>query len=588
MSVPGASRCCGRRSSRQMTALAGAVCLLATAVGLHANPPDTTNSLALAGGDQVLWIVTGEQDPARSSLLSWISRLDTSTLTLSPLRVQPLLGGVSASAEWNSILYVFVTNPGQGAVKAAHYSYDRTGESRRERRLPGDALPLALAGGSAELPGLWAVVEATVSEQVHIEWDEYQRSQQTQPAESGETRDSPSRPASESIASRPAVLPIDGTYLVVYDGSNWQPGFRAPLSGPPPARVWLAMSGGMCHLFWQAAPNDMSVHYAQRDKEAWQEMPPLQFPRPVINGCAGVLNGWLVFAALLADERGGNLLCEPRTLFAATHQWSDPIPLHQADGKPLVLPKDSVVSAYRDMLAILRRSDAGVEVGLWTGVSGRQVWPFTAVPTHRPEEAARSARLWEIGLLVAVGVVVMVYWWRRDLISTPAALPRGLALADLGRRGVAALIDMAPAGMIVGLIWHGPLSEYSEAVRLANENQETVSPSMAGLWLPWAAFVLMYSVWCTAFELRSAASPGKRLLRCTVMSLTGARPTPFQIVGRNAARFIELLPLLQFWPFLLLLFMTRNRQRFGDILARTIVAENVPTTEDAEDRSLDE
>jgi uncharacterized RDD family membrane protein YckC len=153
-------------------------------------------------------------------------------------------------------------------------------------------------------------------------------------------------------------------------------------------------------------------------------------------------------------------------------------------------------------------------------------------------------------------------------------------LADLGRRGVAALIDMAPASIIVGLIWHVPLSEYSAALHAAAENQDSASPSVAGLWLPWACFVLIYGGWCTVFELRNAASPGKRLLHCAVKSLTGQPPTPLQIVARNAARFIELLPFLQFWPFLLLLFMTRNRQRFGDILARTIVTENAPTAED--------
>jgi uncharacterized RDD family membrane protein YckC len=233
------------------------------------------------------------------------------------------------------------------------------------------------------------------------------------------------------------------------------------------------------------------------------------------------------------------------------------------------------------MLALLRRGPAGAELGLWGAASGRQVLPFAAVPAHKSEEAAaQSSRLREmIGLLTAVAIVLLTYWWRRSSVGIPVALPAGLAVADLGRRGLAALVDMVPAGAIVGVIWYGPLSDYTAAWWASFESQGTTPPSSQGLLWAWVGFAAIYVGWCTVFEMLHAASPGKRLLGCVVMSTSGGRLTRLQIVTRNAARLIELLPYLQLWPFMLLLFMTRNRQRFGDLLARTIVVESLPPAE---------
>jgi uncharacterized RDD family membrane protein YckC len=60
---------------------------------------------------------------------------------------------------------------------------------------------------------------------------------------------------------------------------------------------------------------------------------------------------------------------------------------------------------------------------------------------------------------------------------------------------------------------------------------------------------------------------------CVVWSESLARPTPLQIVIRNLMRLVEFEPLLLIWPFMLVIFFTRDRQRIGDLVARTIVVE---------------
>jgi len=99
---------------------------------------------------------------------------------------------------------------------------------------------------------------------------------------------------------------------------------------------------------------------------------------------------------------------------------------------------------------------------------------------------------------------------------------------------------------------------------------------------------VIYTLYCLGFELVWSKTPGKWLLGCTVLTETVERPTPLQFFVRNMSRLIELeLRYRIFLPFLLVLFFTRNRQRVGDLLARTIVVERdysiVPETENRDD-----
>jgi uncharacterized RDD family membrane protein YckC len=86
-------------------------------------------------------------------------------------------------------------------------------------------------------------------------------------------------------------------------------------------------------------------------------------------------------------------------------------------------------------------------------------------------------------------------------------------------------------------------------------------------------FVGIYIVWCIVFEMLWRTTPGKRLLGCEVRLENFEKPYAVQIVIRNITKFVELMPYLQIWPFLLVVLFTRNHQRVGDLLAHTLVVE---------------
>jgi hypothetical protein len=503
---------------------------LAAGSALLAEEPAPAGFLALAGGDRILWIVNGKWDRDQQHFLDWIAWMDATSLGLSPLRMPPRFGQVQRWAEYDGALHLFVSIRGPDQVVTNHYSCSRPSspgrlaDGRLERRLPGDAVPAALAGGSVELPGVWAVVDASTAEEVRLEWEKYQRSQETQPAESQKAAAEQPRHGERSVASRPASPP-EGAFLVVYDGAHWRPGFEGPPELRQAARAWLMISGERCCLFWQVNVMDETIHCVQRDKgdaQHWVEMPPVRFARPVAVGFAGVLNRQLVFAALVEDESEDHLRCESRVFMPGSRGWHEQPALKEADGKVLLLPADSVVGGVRDMLALLREGTGGPEVGLWSPADGRAVLAFAPVPVYKSDaQPGLPGRLQEMAwLMVVVAIILLVYWRRRESISLPLALPPGLATADFGRRGLAAVMDMAPAGAIVGLIWRAQFADYISAWKAGMEAQDTAPPASHGLFWAWLCFVLLYAGWCLAFELCLFASPGKRLLGCSVVSET--------------------------------------------------------------------
>ena len=99
--------------------------------------------------------------------------------------------------------------------------------------------------------------------------------------------------------------------------------------------------------------------------------------------------------------------------------------------------------------------------------------------------------------------------------------------------------------------------------------------------------VLVPLLYFVVAERYYQTTPGKRLLGCEVRLENFEKPNIVQIVIRNITKFVELMPYLQIWPFLLVVFFTRNHQRVGDLLAHTLVVEHhqVVSSGDFDDKS---
>lgn len=550
--------------------LAGWMCLAGSAgwaaAATSTQPAGGDRDLAVAGSESTLWVVVGEQkDDAR---LNWLAWMEKTSLAIRPLRIPAQLGRLQRWAAFGDSLHLFLILEGRGEARTAHYSYARTSEPRRDRRLPGDAIPMALSGHEGTL---WAVVDAPTATAVEAAWAEARRPGQTQPAdEAGE---------SPAIASRPAESAWS-CFLVKYDGIDWQPSFEGPPMAQSPARIWLVAAGERFHLIWQQRAEDRELRHAVREAGAWENGAVLTFRAAPTEGFAGVLNKQLVFAATVPREAGEGLSCETRVWMSAPSEpgrWADRPALQTEQGAELILPAGAAIGGFADKLAVAGRMPSGPQLGLWSPAGGAPVLAFKEVPVQKaPATSPESTRFRDlVSMLVVVGILLLVYWRRQESDASPLVMPAGLAAADLGRRGLAALIDFAPAAVVVGLLWRAPLAAYiAEFHEAASAPEPVPIPVPVNLTWGWILLSALYAAYCMAFELMGGRTPGKRLLGCSVVAESLEPPTRMQIVVRNLARLLELEPHLHLWPFVLIIFLTRNRQRVGDLLARTLVVEH--------------
>ncbi|MHC4090405.1 MAG: RDD family protein, partial [Planctomycetota bacterium] len=108
---------------------------------------------------------------------------------------------------------------------------------------------------------------------------------------------------------------------------------------------------------------------------------------------------------------------------------------------------------------------------------------------------------------------------------------------------------------------------------LAPEGETLLHLITPGFLLAWLVAASVFVTYLTMFEAAMGATPGKRLNGCHVVDERG-QPCRFRaILLRNVVRFVELFPAFQLMPAILLIILTRNRQRLGDLVARTLVVE---------------
>ena len=186
-----------------------------------------------------------------------------------------------------------------------------------------------------------------------------------------------------------------------------------------------------------------------------------------------------------------------------------------------------------------------------------------------------------ITLLALFAVLLALFLFRRGAMAAVATLPTNCALALTFQRLVGCLIDFTPIALVTGALlsvdWRTGLGQLFNWVPLSDASGKV--PAMSTL-LWWGASCAAYTVYTIVIELLMHRTVGKLVVGTRVLSEGGAAPAAIQIVVRNLFRLLELMP--PFWVLAFLVVMSRNRQRLGDIFARTVVVRRVRPTPNPE------
>ena len=191
---------------------------------------------------------------------------------------------------------------------------------------------------------------------------------------------------------------------------------------------------------------------------------------------------------------------------------------------------------------------------------------FLKPPSEGRSEAFHKQFMW--GLMIAIFVVMFAL--RPKKAAVPFVLPKGMRVANFGKRILAAIIDFLPFSIISTAIFFPDLPSSYEGLKELMEQR----PLPDALVYSHMLCIGLYTTYCIVMELRHGATLGKRIFKMRVVDNEGSQADLRAILLRNLARMILLsggLPML-----LLILFpiLNRNRQRLGDMLAHTAVVDN--------------
>jgi len=182
-------------------------------------------------------------------------------------------------------------------------------------------------------------------------------------------------------------------------------------------------------------------------------------------------------------------------------------------------------------------------------------------------------------LLIMLGVVItstvlLFSFWRRDPTINELQLPEGFVVADLMRRGLAGVIDVVPGLMVAtsgfGLPWD----------ELYDRWPGRGLGATWGMMLPGIAAIGVVVGHTLVLEMATGRSLGKWATGLRVMTIGGEPPRPRQAATRCVLKTFDLIAYL----LLILPVVSPNRQRLGDMVARTVVVMKSPAMDDADEK----
>jgi uncharacterized RDD family membrane protein YckC len=198
----------------------------------------------------------------------------------------------------------------------------------------------------------------------------------------------------------------------------------------------------------------------------------------------------------------------------------------------------------------------------------------------KPPQNVLPALVQALRATVMLGILVALFVFRRGSLVTPFPLARGLAPAFVLQRLAATMVDLLPftalAALVLQLSWGRALDEVA---RLVSDSQAASGLPSAHIWSWMLLSAGAYAAYCAIMELLAGRTLGKMLVGLHVVSEQGGKAPAWRVIVRNLFRTVEVLP--PFWILAFVVLLSRNRQRVGDIFARTVVVRQVAVQPDS-------
>ncbi len=436
-------------------------------------------------------------------------------------------------------------------------------------------MPLALVGHSAT-ESLYVIIERSVAAEILLEQNRRARDRAIQDAAAEAGSEAEQEPEFE-VLDVDAVLGAARHFVGRYQSSRWE------VVGPLPGwfdgyeRCNLAIDEqDRVHVLFRAR-GQSDYRHALLDEGTWSELGNVATPAGLRIAMFAASKHGLLAAGLL-DATGST------TLIALSFDgagWTQHPPLDLGTEPKRSAAGGLAIAPFGESIGVAALDDQQqLLFGVWPAHGGEAGEPFAAVLGL--ERRPRSKLSWQAQSIAAFvvlgGFLVYVFLRRGPLMTRSADLPPQFVVASYWRRFLAFALDLLPAALATTKFWAVPLAGWMEDYSEVEPEGGPIPPLGDDLLKGWLIACAVYVFYCTICEACFASTPGKLTLRCRIVDENGHRCRLVQILLRNALRFVELFPLFQLWPSFILMLFTRNRQRLGDLIARSIVVERVPSS----------
>lgn len=586
----------------------------------------------VAASDEHTWVI-GAADTAESSMavlqIWYAGKATQSTVpallpTLPPIEGNP--NSLAADAEALRILYADLNQvdyfPNKPLAPGAMWK----DQCRRS--------PLAWTGDTVR-PIIWAIVSAhdLVTPTTQVADDE---------AEPGTQATTDRNELQRAVAPILTTPPTWGHVLLRQENGVWARASNIDMAEGAD-RFWLAARDGVVHLFWkrdtdvllstlataisdigdtEGATKESSGTAVRLASDAgWSKSEVVLKGVDVRHAWAGVTPKSPMFVVAVASGDGD---ASHLHVYAGDEagRWSRQAIVRENLEYMQVDPFRVSVATLSKELAIARIATGGI---VEYGVADYETWsPVRCEPLsmRRPDPVRPTGWRESVSLAIALAVLTLVMWTRRQQLMMQIELPAGIIPAAIWRRIMATLLDFAPAMLILSPLALRAVPELSQSSDLAMLREILNDPQTQARLLPiHYATVLVYGLWCLIWEALIGTTPGKYLFGCRVISvaeanyipaeavdddsetkspasdsddrrmneqtsmvrsITGTRPNFRQLLVRNFCRVIMVSIGSPGWIITLMMMgmLSRNRQRIGDLMAATMVVEESAPVEE--------
>ncbi|MCC6580011.1 MAG: RDD family protein [Phycisphaeraceae bacterium] len=404
--------------------------------------------------------------------------------------------------------------------------------------------------------------------------------QRTETAPATMPDETTTQPAATAPATAPDTAPATATYtvaqdvLLVLDRKNWQP-TDLPQNWPAGRRNWALCrrdvvrhpqlvtqlrDGRITRFRWNPAKDDWSSSTMAVPAPADAEIRVAMVQGQVIVGWALPSEAETTAAGTTATQSSSRPGLRVQLTWLGDHHATllGELTLDQPAERPWSL------AASGPLIALLGLGDNREIMMARMDLNGQTLAPGMPMAVQGAPSLVADARRMLMSVTMALAMVLLLMAWRRDPKAHRATLPRGVVLADLPRRLMAAVIDLAPAALVSAVFFRMSISELPS-------HWPGVAATWSGMY-PGLATIGFHVVLCLIGEWQWGRTLGKHIMGLRVTKLDGRDPTPGDMLLRNILRPVELIA----WYVLpLLVLVSPSRQRLGDMLARTVVVSDL-------------